>query len=1361
VIKDRRARLKPLVPPSNDEAWPGGSGPDGHGPDGQGPNGQGLDGRPPAPPAGLGAMEVGALPGAIIDPASIFAAIAAGVTIQDEAGRLVFANAMAAEMSGYPSPESLVAAPPAEMLERLELIDEDGGPFDWDRLPGRRILAGEPAEPTLVGFRKRPTDVEHWSMVEARSIVAPDGSHLIVNTFHDVTPRVASERRIRESEARYREMADERRQAKEQAQLLADAALRLDEARSVEEAVGAAAEAPIPAIADWCIIDLLEPDGRLRRAALAARDPELARLIEPLRDHPGIRGSERASERAVAAREPVFVADVARASLNDEKLDAGLREIILATGVRSVIAQPLVARGEVLGSMVFAVGGDRRYATADLARTAEMARRVGPAIANTLSYAAEQQARKSAEELAGRMEQLQAVTRTLADALTRDEVVRVVGDEARRALAADSVAIGLVDERNGRAELVSVSGSGRTPAAETALNATIESGQASWIDELADGNARSRSAAAVPLIADGIMFGALWLGFSEHRRFAAADRRLIATFADLAAGALSRLRLVGIRERLAADVEAERARLETVLRQMPIGVILAEAPDGRFVFANDAAIRLSAVPLELGATPQYDRGRGYRPDGSRLARDDWPLVRAMAGETVENEIIEIELADESRRTFSMSAAPIADRSGSISAAVITYSDISDRIRSQERERFLARASEVLASSLDYEQTIQTVADLAVPRIADWCVVQMAGAEGLTRRIAVAHPDPAKVAIAIRLQEEYPPDPDAEAGPTAILRHGRSEYVPDIPPEAIDAVARDDRHREMLRALGLRSYISAPLVVAGQIIGVLTLVTGDSGRRLEPEDVAFAEDLAGRAASAIENARLFHEGVRFKRLLDAGRDAVLMIDSETGRIDYANQGAADQLGAPVEDLVGTLIVDHLDDPPARPDATTGIGATGTADHRANASAAGAGAAGLARLVGPLTAGPSDTLTEMLRFRNADGASIPVEVRLQVVAAAGGEPARILAIARDIRDRVETQEHLRALATAEHARAAELNAVIRAMGEGVFVCDASGRIILANPAAQDIFPDVDEQTYEEILAQIDDPERLAPRLGGRGGPVELRALGSEERWVEISTWPVAPDDQTEGERHHETIVMLRDVTEQRQSQAVRDTFIGVLSHELRTPVTTIYAGSKVLARTSGMPADTQREIFEDIANEAERLHRLVEDVVAMTRFGEDAGELGSEPVLLQRVLPTVIQSEEGRWPDVTFGLVISPGLPTVVADPTYVEQVIRNLLSNAAKYGGRGTTVETRVEADDGEVRVRILDDGPGFPPDEADRLFDLFFRSARTARSAAGAGIGLFVCARLIRAMGGRVWATNRPEGGSEFGFSLRVMTVDD
>jgi K+-sensing histidine kinase KdpD len=102
----------------------------------------------------------------------------------------------------------------------------------------------------------------------------------------------------------------------------------------------------------------------------------------------------------------------------------------------------------------------------------------------------------------------------------------------------------------------------------------------------------------------------------------------------------------------------------------------------------------------------------------------------------------------------------------------------------------------------------------------------------------------------------------------------------------------------------------------------------------------------------------------------------------------------------------------------------------------------------------------------------------------------------------------------------------------------------------------------------------------------------------------------------------------------------------------------------------------------------------------------------------------------------------------------------MISTGDKSGGPGAAVAARVEVAEREVVVRILDDGPGFPADESERLFELFFRSAGTSRAAAGAGIGLFVCARLIRAMGGRIWAANRPEGGAEFGFALRVMEDD-
>ena len=309
---------------------------------------------------------------------------------------------------------------------------------------------------------------------------------------------------------------------------------------------------------------------------------------------------------------------------------------------------------------------------------------------------------------------------------------------------------------------------------------------------------------------------------------------------------------------------------------------------------------------------------------------------------------------------------------------------------------------------------------------------------------------------------------------------------------------------------------------------------------------------------------------------------------------------------------------------------------------------------------------------------------------------------------------------------------------------------------------MFPGGAETSYASILSQLHDPDADAPPLGTHAGPVVLRTRAEPERWIEVATYPVA-DRTSEGESGGETILVLRDVTEQRQREAVRETFIGVLSHELRTPVTTIFGGARVLAREdSGLDEATRREILVDVAEEAERLKRLVEDVVALNRFGESEGDLGREPVLLQRIVPSVVASEEERWPGVSFTLEMAPGLPTVVADPTYLEQVIRNLLANAAKYGGPGAAVEVVVEHDPvvDEVAVCVRDDGPGIELQEAERLFELFYRSPNTATATTGAGIGLFVCARLVRAMGGRVWARPLPAGGAEFAFALRVMADD-
>jgi len=647
--------------------------------------------------------------------------------------------------------------------------------------------------------------------------------------------------------------------------------------------------------------------------------------------------------------------------------------------------------------------------------------------------------------------------------------------------------------------------------------------------------------------------------------------------------------------------------------------------------------------------------------------------------------------------------------------------------------YLADAGRILGSSLDSAATLRQIADLIVPGVADWCAIDLLAADGRLVPLALAHRDADRMQLVEELRTRYPADPEAEIGPYAVARSGQAMVIPLIDEAMITASARDADQVDLVRRLQLRSWMCAPMTVAGKVLGTIGFAGAESGRTFESRHVAFAVDLAARAGAAIENARAFQTADRFRQILDAVAEAVFVLEPQAEVIQGINHGASVLLGRSAHELAGQRLSDLVEE-------TDGS---------------------LSRIIRAVREGRSDARTIPLHFRREGAPSIPAEVLLQRVDLPG-EPPTTVAIARDVRERQEVQGRLRRLAEAEHARAAELNAVIRAMGDGVIVCGSDGRTILANPAGRQMFAGVAETSYASILAQLHDPEGAAPRLGTHAGPVVLRTRSEPERWIEVATYPVT-DRTTEGEPGGETILVLRDVTEQRQREAVRETFIGVLSHELRTPVTTIFGGARVLAREdSGLDEATRREILIDVADEAERLKRLVEDVVALSRFGETDADLGREPVLLQRIVPTVVASEEERWPGVTFTIDMAHGLPTVIADPTYLEQVIRNLLANAAKYGGQGTSVDVSVEysSESDEVAVCVRDDGPGIELHEAQRLFDLFYRSPNTATATTGAGIGLFVCARLVRAMGGRVWARPLPAGGAEFAFALRVMRED-
>jgi signal transduction histidine kinase len=226
------------------------------------------------------------------------------------------------------------------------------------------------------------------------------------------------------------------------------------------------------------------------------------------------------------------------------------------------------------------------------------------------------------------------------------------------------------------------------------------------------------------------------------------------------------------------------------------------------------------------------------------------------------------------------------------------------------------------------------------------------------------------------------------------------------------------------------------------------------------------------------------------------------------------------------------------------------------------------------------------------------------------------------------------------------------------------------------------------------------------------------------------------------------------EQRANQ-LRDAFIGVISHELRTPITTIYGLSKMLRqRGAALEPEVMVSTIEDVEAEADRLQRLVEDLLVLSRAERGVVEIDGEPLGTARILRRVVAAELARLPTRVIELDADDGLPLVIGEETYVEQIVRNLMTNAAKYSEPSTPIRVVAESSGDEVVVRVLDAGIGIAEEDTERVFELFYRSSSATRMAGGAGIGLFVCRQLVEAMGGRIWATPRDPDGTEVGFAL-------
>ena len=310
--------------------------------------------------------------------------------------------------------------------------------------------------------------------------------------------------------------------------------------------------------------------------------------------------------------------------------------------------------------------------------------------------------------------------------------------------------------------------------------------------------------------------------------------------------------------------EARQAEEELRLRDRAMassanGIVISDPnkPDNPIVYVNPAFLEMTGYGREevLGRNCRFLQGE----DRDQSGVDE---MRAAIREERTAEVVLRNYKKDGTLFYNdLTVSPVFDDEGRIVRFVGIQDDITEKRRAEDALGVLAEASELLAVPLDHVERLANLAGLVVPRMADWCAVDILKEDGSVSRLAVEHQDPEKVALAYELERRYPPDPDAPRGVPHVLKTGLPEIMYEIPDELLQQTIRDPERLAMVRELGLRSYMVVPMIARGRTLGALTLVSSESGRRYGEQDLTTAETLDRRAAMAVENARLFEEAQR--------------------------------------------------------------------------------------------------------------------------------------------------------------------------------------------------------------------------------------------------------------------------------------------------------------------------------------------------------------------------------------------------------------------------------------------------------------------------------------------------------------------
>ena len=424
-----------------------------------------------------------------------------------------------------------------------------------------------------------------------------------------------------------------------------------------------------------------------------------------------------------------------------------------------------------------------------------------------------------------------------------------------------------------------------------------------------------RALAFVPLVHGGRLLGTFMLYRDAPHEWTPREVMLATTIAN-------HLGSAAIRAQSQHALRVSSEQLQAIMRSVDEGIVLQER-SGRIVYANDAAARFvgyesAADFLTADRASSLARFEIYAEDGSPVDPHDLPGRKALDGVAGEVTVRYRFLPGGDERWSLVRATPVLGPAGEVEMSVSVIRDVTDerraraeRERTQERIRFLSRASELLNETLDLEQTIGALADLAVPTFAGHVTVDLFE-DGRLRCVGARHLDPAKTELMRRLREEYPPTVDDHPVQRA-LRESATQFVPDVQAEA-DSMAHDERHAQAIHELANTSGIVVPLIARGRTFGAITFGTVPPQPRFGDADVETAEELARRASTALDNSLLYREAqgrAHAAQALEFVDDGVFLLDRE-GTVRLWNPAAEKTFRIRSRHAVGRRIVELVPD-----------------------------------------------------------------------------------------------------------------------------------------------------------------------------------------------------------------------------------------------------------------------------------------------------------------------------------------------------------------------------------------------------------------------------------------------------------------